>query len=77
MDASIGNDAGNSVMVPAGYIADLYQDENKAGKHKRAYGAEAGEMTCVSLTEEEGLHNALSSFTYGRLGDAVGRWETI
>ena len=76
MLANIGNDAGNSVMVPAGYIADLYQDENLGGANMRVYGAETGEMICVPL-QDEGLHSGLSSFTYGRLGHAVGRWQKI
>ena len=63
-------------MVPAGYIADLYQDENLGGANMRVYGAETGEMICVPL-QAEGLHSALSSFTYGQLGHAVGRWQTV
>ena len=42
----------------------------------RVYGAETGEMICVPL-QAEGLHSALSSFTYGQLGHAVGRWQTV
>ena len=34
LDATlIGNDQGNSVMVPAGYQVDLYQHQNLGGVH--------------------------------------------
>ena len=64
-------------MVPAGYVADLYSNESYGGDTMRVYGAEAGEMTCVPLTEEAKLRDALTSFTYGKLGHAVGRWQSI
>lgn len=74
----IGIDGVNSVMVPAGYQVDLYEDENLGGAHERIYGMHTPDdsMTCVKL---EKVHNKLSSFTYGplQLGKTIGKWEAV
>lgn len=77
----IGNDGAASIMVPAGYQVDLYEDENLGvgGAHQRVYGMRTGDgsMTCVRL--DDGVRNKLSSFTYGplQLGKSIGYWNTI
>ena len=76
-DLLVGNDTGNSVMVPVGYQVDLYLDINLHGEHQTSYGLPRSDerMECVRLND--GLQNGLSSFTYGPLefGKAIGRWE--
>lgn len=61
-DRDIGQDQASSIMVPFGYVAELYADYNFTGSQQNVVGNQymsSGRMECISLNSA--LNNKLSS----------------
>ena len=61
-DRDIGQDRASSIMVPFGYVAELYADYNFTGSHQKVVGNQymsSGRMECISLNSA--LNDKLSS----------------
>lgn len=75
----IGTNQAASIMVPRGYVADLYTGANLSGQQQHIVGwqNEYGRMACVDLSEQQNDETSSMVVAPIRQGQAVGYWENI
>ena len=75
----IGTNQAASIMVPRGYVADLYTGANLSGQQQHIVGwqNEYGRMACVDLNEQQNDETESMVVKPIRQGQAVGYWENI
>ena len=79
-DRDIGQDRASSIMVPFGYVAELYADYNFTGSKQKVVGNQytnSGRMECIGL--DSGLNDKLSSMKVRPIkqGSSIGFWEPV
>jgi hypothetical protein len=76
--AGLPDDTLSSVMVPLGYVLEVYRDDGNRGPHRTIVGAQDAEgyMQCYNLSD---FNNETSSLKVRRIaaGNAIGYWEGL